>query len=54
MNMKKITTLLVATALTCTMGTTAFAADQDGVSTGNYNADVKGTYQAGGASATVL
>lgn len=53
MNMKKITTLLAAAALTCAMGTTAFAADQDGVSTGDYNADVKGTYQAGGASATV-
>ena len=46
MNMKKITTLLAAAALTCTMGTTAFAADQDGVSTGSYSADVKGTYQA--------
>lgn len=49
MNMKKITTLLAAAALTCTMGTTAFAADQDGVETGSYSADVKGTYQAGGA-----
>ena len=47
MNMKKITTLLAAAALTCAMGTTAFAADQDGVSTGDYTADVKGTYQAG-------
>ena len=53
MNMKKITTLLAAAALTCAMGTTAFAADQDGVNTGDYTADVKGTYQAGGASATV-
>ena len=51
MNMKKITSLLAAAALTCAMGTTAFA--EDGVGTGNYNADVKGTYQAGGASATV-
>lgn len=51
MNMKKITTLLAAAALTCAMGTTAFA--EDGVGTGNYNADVKGTYQAGGASATM-
>ena len=49
MNMKKITTLLAAAALTCAMGTTAFAADQDGVSTGDYTADVNGTYQAGGA-----
>ena len=49
MNMKKITTLLAAAALTCAMGTTAFAADQDGVKTGDYTADVKGTYQAGGA-----
>ena len=51
MNMKKITTLLVAAALTCAMGTTAFA--EDGVGTGNYNADVKGTYQAGGSGAVV-
>ena len=51
MNMKKITSLLAAAALTCAMGTTAFA--EDGVGTGNYNADVKGTYQAGDASATV-
>lgn len=49
MNMKKITTLLAAAALTCAMGTTAFAADQTGVNTGSYSADVKGTYQAGGA-----
>ena len=49
MNMKKITTLLAAAALTCAMGTTAFAADQDGVSTGDYTADINGTYQAGGA-----
>ena len=49
MNMKKITTLLAAAALTCTMGTTAFAADHGGVETGSYSADVKGTYQAGGA-----
>ena len=47
MHMKKITTLLAAAALTCAMGTTAFAADQTGVSTGDYTADVKGTYQAG-------
>ena len=53
MNMKKITTLLAAAALTCAMGTTAFAADQDGVSTGSYPADVKGTYQAGGSGAVV-
>ena len=53
MNMKKITTLLAAAALTCAMGTTAFAADQDGVKTGDYTADVKGTYKAGGAAATV-
>lgn len=53
MNMKKITSLLAAAALTCTMGTTAFAADHDGVGTGSYNADVKGTYQAGGTGAIV-
>ena len=53
MNMKKITTLLAAAALTCAMGTTAFAADQDGVETGDYTADVKGTYQAGGSGAVV-
>ena len=53
MNMKKITTLLAAAALTCAMGTTAFAADQDGVSTGDYTADVNGTYQAGGLGAVV-
>ena len=53
MNMKKITTLLAAAALTCAMGTTAFAADQDGVKTGDYTADVKGTYQAGGSDAVV-
>ena len=51
MNMKKITTLLAAAALTCAMGTTAFA--EDGVSTGSYSADVKGTYQAGGSGAVV-
>ena len=51
MNMKKITTLLAAAALTCAMGTTAFAADQDGVNTGSYSADVKGTYQADGSDA---
>lgn len=51
MHMKKITTLLAAAALTCAMGTTAFA--EDGVGTGNYNADVKGTYQAGGSGAVV-
>ena len=53
MNMKKITTLLAAAALTCTMSTTAFAADQDGVETGDYTADVKGTYQPGGSGAVV-
>ena len=53
MNMKKITTLLAAAALTCAMGTTAFAADQDGVSTGSYPADVKGTYQAGSSGDVV-
>ena len=53
MNMKKLVSMLAVAALTCTMGTTAFAADQDGVGTGSYNADVKGTYQAGGASTTV-
>ena len=46
MNMKKMISLLAVAALTCTMGTTAFAADQDGVGTGSYNTDVKGTYQA--------
>ena len=51
MKLKKITSLLAAAALTCAMGTTAFA--EDGVGTGNYNADVKGTYQAGDASAPV-
>ena len=51
MNMKKMISLLAAAALTCTMGTTAFAADQDGVNTGSYSADVKGTYQAGGSDA---
>ena len=53
MHMKKITTLLAVAALTCTMGTTAFAADQTGVNTGDYTADVKGTYQAGGSGAVV-
>lgn len=53
MNMKKLVSMLAVAALTCTMGTTAFAADQDGVSTGSYPADVKGTYQAGGSSAVV-
>lgn len=51
MNMKKMISLLAAAALVCTMGTTAFAADQDGVNTGSYSADVKGTYQAGGSDA---
>ena len=53
MKLKKITSVLAAAALVCTMSTTAFAADQTDVGTGNYNADVKGTYQAGGSSATV-
>ena len=53
MNMKKITSLLAVAALTCTMGTTAFAADQDGVGTGDHTAEVKGTYQAGGSGAVV-
>lgn len=44
MNMKKLVSMLAVAALTCSMGTTAFAADQDGVSTGSYPADVKGTY----------
>lgn len=51
MKLKKITSVLAAAALVCTMSTTAFA--EDGVGTGNYNADVKGTYQDGGASDTV-
>lgn len=53
MNMKKMISLLAAAALVCTMSTTAFAADQTGVNTGEYSNNVKGTYQAGGASATV-
>lgn len=53
MNMKKLVSMLAVAALTCTMGTTAFAADQDGVNTGSYSADVKGTYQAGGSGAVV-
>ena len=53
MNMKKLVSMLAVAALTCTMGTTAFAADQDGVKTGDYTADVKGTYQAGGSGAVV-
>ena len=53
MNMKKLVSMLAVAALTCAMGTTAFAADQDGVKTGDYTADVKGTYQAGGAGAVV-
>ena len=53
MNMKKLVSMLAVAALTCTMGTTAFAADQDGVSTGSYPADVKGTYQAGSSGAVV-
>ena len=47
MNMKKLVSMLVAAALVCTMSTTAFAADQDGVGTGSYSADVKGTYRSG-------
>ena len=54
MNMKKITTLLAAAALVCTMSTTAFAADQDGVGTGSYNTDVKGTYHQAGSSGDVV
>ena len=53
MNMKKLVSMLAVAALTCAMGTTAFAADQDGVKTGDYTADVKGTYQAGGSGAVV-
>ncbi len=53
MNMKKMISLLAAAALVCTMSTTAFAADQTGVNTGEYSNNVKGTYQAGGASDTV-
>ena len=51
MNMKKLVSMLVAAALVCTMSTTAFAADQTGVNTGSYSADVKGTYQAGSSGA---
>ena len=53
MNMKKLVSMLAVAALTCTMGTTAFAADQDGVNTGSYPADVKGTYYAGSSSDVV-
>ena len=53
MNMKKLVSMLAVAALTCTMGTTAFAADQDGVKTGDYTADVNGTYQVGGSGAVV-
>ena len=53
MNMKKLVSMLVAAALVCTMSTTAFAADQDGVNTGSYSADVKGTYQASSSGAVV-
>ena len=53
MNMKKLVSMLVAAALVCTMSTTAFAADQTGVDTGSYSADVKGTYQAGGSGNVV-
>lgn len=53
MNMKKLVSMLAVAALTCTMGTTAFAADQDGVETGDYTADVKGTYQASSSGAVV-
>ena len=53
MNMKKMISLLAAAALNCAMGTTAFAADQDGVGTGSYNTDVKGTYRAGTPGAVV-
>ena len=53
MNMKKLVSMLAVAALTCAMGTTAFAADQDGVGTGSYNTDVKGTYYAGSSSDVV-
>ena len=53
MNMKKLVSMLAVAALTCTMGTTAFAADQDGVETGDYTADVKGTYEAGSSGDVV-
>ena len=53
MNMKKLVSMLAVAALTCTMGTTAFAADQTGVNTGSYSADVKGTYQASSSGAVV-
>lgn len=52
MNMKKITTLLAAAALTCAMGTTAFA-DTVNTEGGTDSAVVTATYQAGGAAATV-
>lgn len=53
MNMKKLVSMLAVAALTCAMGTTAFAADQDGVNTGDYTAEVKGTYRAGGSGDVV-
>ena len=53
MKLKKITSVLAAAALVCTMSTTAFAADQTGVNTGDYTADVNGTYQASGSGAVV-
>lgn len=51
MKIKKITSLLAAAALVCTMSATALAAD--GVGTGDYEANVKGTYQPGGATAII-
>lgn len=53
MNMKKLVSMLAVAALVCTMSTTAFAADQTGVNTGEYSNNVKGTYKAGGAAAPV-
>ena len=53
MKLKKITSVLAAAALVCTMSTTAFAADQTGVNTGDHTADVNGTYQASGSGAVV-
>ena len=43
MKLKKITSVLAAAALVCTMSTSAFAADQSGGRTGEYNATVSRT-----------
>ena len=51
--MKKIISLILVLTLVMSMSVTAFAADNKGVGTGSYEAEVTGSYNAGGTGSTV-